>query len=78
MNGVLSVVRFGQDCMRLFNCQKCGHLSVSCTLKQVEEHYYTYHIDTKQLEDCHGDENVLFRKFFCEECNTELGDEVAV
>lgn len=39
---------------------------------QEETHYYSFDINTNQLEDFHGDGSVESQEFFCVHCNKKI------
>ena len=53
-------------------CPHCGDTSNVVGIIQKEIHYYSYRIDTDQLEDFHGDESVESQEYFCLNCAKKL------
>ncbi len=53
----------------------CPHCKITYNIIgviQKETHYYSYYIDTDQLEDFDGDESVESQKYFCLNCDKEV------
>lgn len=57
---------------KMHTCKYCKKISEVVGIIQRETHYYSFNLETRQMEDFHGDESVESQKFFCISCNRKI------
>ena len=57
-------------------CNNCKETNESIGIIQKETHYYSFYLNTNQMEDFHGDESVESQSFFCLNCNKKLNSKI--
>lgn len=57
-------------------CVHCNKESEVVGITQKETRYYFWNLNTRQMEDFHGDESVELQKLFCLNCNKEITAEL--
>jgi len=58
--------------LKTYTCKYCKNTNELIGIVQKEAHYYSWNLDTKQMEDFHGDESVESQKLFCLNCNEKI------
>ncbi|MFA5751066.1 MAG: hypothetical protein WCX79_02665 [Candidatus Paceibacterota bacterium] len=55
-----------------YTCKNCKQINERVGVVQIEKHYYSFDLDTKQLKDFHGDDSCESQKFFCLNCEKTI------
>ena len=59
---------------KAYTCPNCKNTSESIGIIQKETHYYSLNLETKQVEDFHGDESVESQEYLCLNCKKKIDD----
>lgn len=51
-----------------YTCKNCKQTNKNVGIVQIEKHYYSLDLNTKQWKDFHGDDNCESQKLFCLNC----------
>ena len=57
---------------KIYTCKYCKKVGEIIGVVQAETRYYSFNINTNQLEDFHGDGDVESQEFFCVHCNKKI------
>lgn len=60
--------------LKTYTCKHCKNTNEVMGIVQKETHYYSWNLDTKQIEDFHGDESVESQEFFCINCKGKIDE----